>query len=58
MITPSRPLPGNKFYNTPPTGYSTCIIGNYPKGLKTRTGFPGLNTLPNCVAFAVGFFNE
>lgn len=54
---PSRPIPGNKYYNKTPTGYSTCIIGNYPKGGK-RTGYPGLDTLPNCVAYSLGYLNE
>lgn len=58
MILPRRPEVGNKFYNQRPTGYSTCILGNYPHGMKKTTGFPGLNTLPNCTGYAVGYLNE
>ena len=53
----SQPEYGNKFYNnsygvTP--GISTCIYGN----MNSETGVKGLNTLPNCVGYATGRFNE
>lgn len=55
------PEKGNKYYNTISVGgYSTCILGNYPFNSvsSNRTGYPGLNTLPNCVGYAMGRFNE
>lgn len=63
MFTPrfTTPEKGNKYYNTIDSGgYSTCILGNYPFGASSskRTGYPGLNTLPNCVGYAMGRFNE
>ena len=59
MFTPRlvRPEKGNPYYNRPPAGYNPCIIGNYPKS-GTRTGYPGMNVLPNCVGYATGRFNE
>ena len=54
-----RPEAGNLYYNTVSVGgYSPCIIGNIPRGSVARTGCKGLNTLPNCTAFASGRFNE
>lgn len=51
----TQPDSGNKFYNTTDVGgYSTCIRGNWAG----ETGYPGLNTLPNCVGYATGRFNE
>lgn len=63
MYSPRFTTPeyGNKYYNTiSKGGYSTCILGNYPYGAASsnRTGAPGLNTLPNCVGYAMGRFNE
>lgn len=63
MFTPRFTIPdkGNKYYNTIDSGgYSTCILGNYPFNSvsSNRTGYPGLNTLPNCVGYAMGRFNE
>ena len=63
MYTPrfTTPEKNNKYYNTISAGgYSTCILGNYPFGASSnkRTGYPGLNTLPNCVGYAMGRFNE
>lgn len=63
MYTPrfSVPEKNNKYYNTIAAGgYSTCILGNYPYGApsSSRTGYPGLNVLPNCVGYAMGRFNE
>lgn len=55
------PEKGNPYYNTKDVGgYSPCIIGNIPRGAsdKVRTGYPGLNTLPNCTALATGHFNQ
>lgn len=55
------PEAGNPYYNTKSVGgYSPCIIGNMPRGAKdgVRTGYPGLNTLPNCTALVTGYFNE
>ena len=56
-FTPRLTLPesGNVYYNRP---LNPCIIGNYPYGLQKRTGYPGLNVLPNCVGWAVARFNE
>ena len=43
------PEKGNPYYNTKSVGgYSPCIVGNIPRGAKKRTGYEGLNTLPNC----------
>lgn len=56
----SAPQAGNKFYITRADGgYSSCIRGNYPKDAgESRTGYPGLTALPNCVGYACGRFNE
>lgn len=55
----SLPEAGNPYYNTKSVGgYSPCIIGNIPRGAKVRTGYKGLNTLPNCTALATARFNE
>lgn len=51
----SLPEKGNMYYNRP---VNPCIIGNYPYGSSKRTGWPGLNVLPNCVGWAVSRFNE
>lgn len=51
----SLPEKGNVYYNRP---LNPCIIGNYPFNAKRRSGWPGLNVLPNCVSWAVGRFNE
>lgn len=45
----------NKYYNNGSGDYSDCATGKSPKYPK---GFPGLNTLPNCVGLAWGAFNE
>lgn len=62
MYFPRTELPetGNKYYNRPPAGENPCIAGNYPynSGKDARTGFPGLDVLPNCTGFATGYFNE
>lgn len=57
----TAPEKNNPYYNTKSVGgYSNCIIGNYPMGAdkKDRIGLQGLNTLPNCVGYAFGRFNE
>lgn len=54
----TRPASGNPYYNGRPSGYSICIPGNYPKNAKKKTGYPGLDRLPNCVGYSVGFLNE
>ena len=47
------PAAGNPYYNTKKVGgYNPCIMGN-PKNRNKD-----LNTLPNCVGYAVGRFNE
>lgn len=57
-MLPERPKSGDIYYNGRPSGISVCITGNYPKGAgNRRTGYPGLDRLPNCVGYAVGFFN-
>ncbi|MBR6352442.1 MAG: hypothetical protein IKR93_08980 [Firmicutes bacterium] len=60
MIEIKRPAAGNPYYNGRPGGFSECIVGNVPKGVRPakRTGAPGLDRLPNCVGYAVGFLNE
>lgn len=61
-FTPRTTVPekNNKYYNTKSAGgYSTCVVGNYPKNAgSSRTGWPGLNVLPNCVGYSSGRFNE
>ena len=56
----TAPNKGNPYYNKPPLGYNTAIIGNKPKGSdkSVRTGEDKLNVLPNCVGYAYGRFNE
>ena len=52
-FTPRLSLPekGNKYYNTVSNGgYSTCIVGQPTQD--------GLNTLSNCVGWAIDRFNE
>lgn len=49
------PENGNKYYNRKVNGgYSTCIQGN----TKMDCYNPYLDTLPNCVGYAMGRFNE
>lgn len=49
------PLDGNPYYNTIANGgYSTCSIGNKKSGIWKST----LDTLPNCVGYASGRYNE
>lgn len=45
----------NKYYNNGSGNYSDCVTGY---SSKYPNGFPGLNTLPNCVGLAWGAFNE
>lgn len=53
------PAAGDPYYNTKASGgYSPCIVGNVPYGAAYRKGWPGLNTLPNCVGWAVARFNQ
>lgn len=55
------PDAGNPYYNTPAKGgYSTARLGNWPDDVpeSSRTGYPGLNVLKNCVGYALGRFNE
>lgn len=58
----SIPTAGNKYYNTARTGgWNNAIVGNVPRGAQgeaNRTGYNGLNVLPNCVGYAYGRFNE
>ena len=59
----TAPESGNPYYNTKANGgYSSAILGNYPKGSdsSTRRGSssPALNVLRNCVGYAYGRFNE
>lgn len=57
----SSPNKRNPYYNKPPIGYNTAIVGNSnPKGgdSSVRKGADGLNVLPNCVGYAYGRFNE
>lgn len=49
------PEDGNKYYNRKSNGgYSTCIQGN----TKMECYNPKLDTLPNCVGYAMGRYNE
>ena len=53
------PANGDPYFNTKSAGgYSPCIVGNYPYDARYRTGWPGLNVLPNCVGWAVARFNS
>ena len=58
----TEPESGNPYYNRTPSGYSSAIKGNVPKGSDSsvRTGSlnPQLNVLRNCVGYANGRFNE
>lgn len=57
LLTP--PKAGDPYYNTKSAGgYSPCIVGNYPHGAKRRTGWAGMNVLPNCVGWVVSRFNQ
>lgn len=60
MINIKRPEKGDPYFNGRPGGFSTCIVGNVPKGkpASKRTGAPGLDRLPNCVGYSVGFLNK
>ncbi len=50
---------GNRYYNRIATGgYNPCIAGNYPYNSAKRTGYLGLNVLPNCTGWATGRFAE
>lgn len=56
-----RPEYGNPYYNrSGHGGFNPCIVGNRPKGAGplVRTGYPGLDVLPNCTGYVTGRFNE
>lgn len=49
-----KPEGANPYYIRKPEGISSCILGNNSRGQRD----PILNTLPNCVAMALGRLSE
>lgn len=53
-IRTTKPANTNKYYLKKPWGYSPCVLGNDKHGLRPTKH----STLPNCVAWVTGAFNE